>query len=831
MTGGRCVHRLSIAEFLAATSKPRETERRAGSGDPTIGRAILDAVEGSSEPRAWITTGALLGRAELFPSVVEQIGAHRLVTLTGAGGVGKTRLAVEVANTIGPRFRDGVWFVDLAAVGDSSAVPDAIATTLGVAPQADTPIAQTLISTLSRKHLMLILDNCEHVLGVTADLVEQMLHGADGPRILATSREPLGTRDEHLLPVPPLTVDDRTSPAVALFVERAKSVRPNFSLDDHPATAAAVLEICQRLDGLPLAIELAAARMAGMSVADLRDRLDVRFRLLEGSEAAPRRQQSLTELVRWSFDLLDDGERDVLARSAVFSGAFVLDTFIGVYGDSDDTAVLRAFDRLVRSSLVVAQHGDGRVRYRLLETIRQFGLDELAASDRLADCRDRHARRFADAVVGTWEIHNGPDWSRATAWLRAELPDLRAALRWSADRDLATAVDIAAHAALVGMTANLFEPIAWAESLVEPAVGADLRRLPRLLCACGFACFAGRPVAAAAHAEHALQLERDPAYESCEPGMAALIAALAYVYQGRLDRYVEFATVADAYGGPSRAFARPALVDGLQSSGRVDEAIDLVDSGIAAAREVANPYWLAYALWIAGMTFARVDTLRSLAAWEEGLAVVEADGVDFFRGFIARDAARLHTTTGESDVALKEFAVAIDSFRGSGNVAQLIITLASLPDLLERLGEFEAALALHAALTKIPAAVDHVPELADLDARASKQLGPAGAKTATAAGHSMDLDDAAVYALARIDEVQQRRTQATQRPGGLSERELEVLQLVADGLTTSKIAERLFISAKTADRHIQNIYTKIGTSTRATATRWAHDNGLLTTKE
>ena len=773
-----------------------------------------------------IAFGILVGREELLASVVDCVGAHRLITLTGVGGVGKTRLAVEVAARIGPRFRDGAWFVDLAALGDAAAVPDAIASTLGIAPQADTPMAETLITALSRQHLLLVVDNCEHVLSATAELVELLLTRSDGPRILATSRECLHVRGEQEVPVVPLAVDDPSSPAVALFAERARSVRPNFSLDDHPATAGGVLEICRRRDGLPLGIELAVARMAGMSVTDVRDHLDDRFRLLAGRPGAPSRQQSLPELVRWSYDLLDVTERDVLRRAAVFVGGFDLASFTGVFGTDDDTSVLRALDRLVRSSLMVAEHVDGRMRYRLLETIRQFGIDELAAADLLDSSSDLHARWFANAVVAKWATYNGPGWRNAVDWLRTELADLRAAFRWAEGRDLSTAVDIAAHAALIGTEANLFEPITWAESVVDAATVVDLPRLPRLLCACGFACFVGRPATAATHAEHAMRLEADPRYESCEPGLSAFIAALANVYAGRLDRYVELATIADGFGGAALAFARPALVDGLQASGRLEEALELLDSSVAAAREVANPFWLAYALWIAGITLSKVDPPRALSAWEEGLAVVRDHGVDFFRGFLARDAARLHTTAGEADAALSQFDIAIESFQRAGNVAQLIITLASLPELLERLGEATAATTLHAAMVKIPASLDHVPELADLGARLSTKLGPA-ATANIARGRTMDLDDAAVYARAQIDEVQHRRSPVNDRPGGLSRREQEVLLLVTDGLTTREIAEQLFISAKTADRHIQNIYTKIGTSTRTTATRWALDHGLV----
>ncbi len=251
--------------------------------------------------------------------------------------------------------------------------------------------------------------------------------------------------------------------------------------------------------------------------------------------------------------------RDVLRRAAVFVGGFDLASFAGVFGTDDDTSVLRALDRLVRSSLVVAEHVDGRVRYRLLETIRQFGIDELAVADLLDSSRDLHARWFANAVVAKWAISNGPGWGNAVDWLRTELADLRAAFRWAEDRDLSTAVDIAAHAALIGTEANLFEPITWAESVVDAATVADLPRLPRLLCACGFACFVGRPATAATHAEHAMRLEADPRYESCEPGLSAFIAALANDYAGRLDRYVELATIADGFGCAALAFARPAL--------------------------------------------------------------------------------------------------------------------------------------------------------------------------------------------------------------------------------------------------------------------------------
>jgi predicted ATPase/DNA-binding CsgD family transcriptional regulator len=767
-----------------------------------------------------------VGRDELLDSLGELLRSGRLVTLTGVGGVGKTRLATAVAVSVAPDFPDGAWMVELGAVTDPDVVPDAVASTLDITPQGETPIQHTLVDAIAGRRLLLVLDNCEHVLAATAELVGSLLTRSGELTILATSREGLGVVDEREVPVPPLAVGGPASAAVTLFVERARGVRPNFSLDDHPDAAHAVEEICRALDGLPLGIELAAARMAAMSVADVRDRLDERFRLLDGQPGAPSRQQSLPELVRWSDELLDDAERAALRHAAVFSGGFDLPDYLGVFDCGDDVAVLRSLDRLVRASLLVADHAEGRVRYRLLETVRQYAIDALADTGHLGAERDRHARYFASEIVARWGNWNGPGWRLAVDWVRDELANLRAAFRWSSERNVETAADIAAHAALIGTSANLFEPISWAESLLDSASAADIARLPRLYAAAGYACFVGRPATAVEHADKAMQLEKLPGYDPCLPGLSAFIGALANVYDGNLDRYVALAAAADRFGGPALAFARPALVDGLQASGRVEEALALLDSSVIAARDAGNPFWLAYALWVAGTTLSKLDPPRALSAWDECLDVIAEYRVDFFGGFVARDAARLHTATGDTDAALDQYAGAIESFHKAGNVAQLIITLASVPELLDLLGQKEAVATLHAALTRIPTSVEHVPALADLGERLALQLGDAISVPFTA-GRAMDLDDAATFARSEVERVRASGAATIERPGGLSRREVEVLRLVADGLTTRAIAERLFISAKTADRHIQNIYTKIGTSSRATATRWAVDHGVI----
>ena len=771
---------------------------------------------------------SIVGRDRLLASVVELLRTERLVTLTGVGGVGKTRLAIDAAAAVAADFPDGLWMVDLAPVELTASVPDAVATVLGVVPQGETRPIDAIAESLAGRRLLLVLDNCEHVLDSAREVVTTLLASSRLATVLATSRECLWVAGEQRVTVAPLTLEGGpASPAATLFAERARAVRPNFALDDDGATAEAVVEICAALDGLPLGIELAAARMAGMSAADVRDRLDDRFRLLEGEPDAPRRQQTLAHLVRWSYELLDDEEGRVLREAAVFAGGFDLATYAGVYEVDDDVELLRALDRLVRRSLVVADHARGRVRYRLLETIRQFGANELAASNELGTVRDRHARFFAQEAAARWEHWNGPGWRAAVDWVQDELANLRSAYHWSAGREVEVATDIAAHAALIGTSGQLFEPVGWAEGLLAAATADDVPRLPRLYTATGYACFVGRPAEAAERAHRATELEGKPGSDPCEPGLATFVEALANVYSGNLPRYLELTAAAAELPGTARAFAQPAYVDGLQAAGRIDEAVARLDAAVADAREVGSPFWIAYALWIAGLTLANTDSSRALSAWDEGVELVQEHGVRFFEGFLARDAARLHTAQGDLATALARFATAIDTFRRAGNLAQLVITLASVPTLFDRLGRPEAAATLHAAMIRHPAGVQHVPELEALGDALTAALRDRIVEPA-ALGAAMDLDAAAVYARAEIQRaLQDMATPGTPIPAGLTRREVEVLRLLAGGLTTRDIAARLFISAKTADRHIQNLYTKIGTSTRATATRWAVEHGIV----
>ena len=767
---------------------------------------------------------SLVGREQLVEEVAECVRSYRLVTLTGVGGVGKTRLALEVGAELAGEFPDGVWMVELASVGDAAAVPAAIAAVLGVTPQGDAPLIEAVAESLSGRHLLLVVDNCEHVAAAARAAIAAILARSGDVKLLATSREALAIDGEAVLTVTPLALDGgATSDAVTLFVDRARTVWPDFGFGE-PETATAVIDICRTLDGLPLGIELAAARMAAMSAVEVRDRLADRFRLLKGSAPGPERQLTLRHAVEWSYNLLSDDERELLCQTSVFAGGFDLTSICAVVDAADDVDVLRLLDSLVRKSLVVADHSGTRTRYGLFETIRQFGEDRLDEAGSLEQARDRHAEYFARESAARWEHWDGPGWRAAVDWVEVELGNLRSGYRWGAGRgELEVSTDIAAHAALMGFSVQLFETLAWAEELLAPAATADVRRLPRLYTAAGYACFAGRAEAARANAHRATELEDDPRYDSCEPGYASFIEALASVYCGDLDRYVELTgAVAQRYGS-DRGYAIASYVDGLQSCGRIEEALALTEESVAVARSLGNPYWISYALWIAGMAFAKADVRRAFAAWDEGVEFVREHRVQFFEGFLARDAGRLHTSDGEAEAALVLFAEAVAAFQRAGNVPQLIITLASVPALFERLDRLVPAATLLGALSREPSSMHHVPELGELADRVGRKLGKTRAAELEAAGATLDLGAAAAYARRQIDVARRDpdpRAHQT-RPGGLSRRELEVLRLVADGRTSGEIATQLFISQRTAEHHVQNIYTKIGVSSRATATRWA----------
>ena len=438
----------------------------------------LDTSPGNLRPAA---TTSLIGRESEVTEIEAAVKAHRLVTLTGVGGVGKTRLALEAASRLSDEFPEGIWVFELAAVADPAAVPDSVAAVLGITQQpGKTCGRESVAAALEGRVRLLVLDNCEHVLDAAADLIEAILAHSATVRILATSREGLGVPDEQVWPVRSLdAAAGIDSAAVSLFVERAHGIAPGFSMVDGDE-AAAVTEICQRLDGIPLAIELAASRMASMTASEMRDRLDHRFRLLVGSRRGLERHHTLRHAVAWSYDLLDDTVKTVLDRCSVFAGGFDLQSVCAVAGsdDLDEYAILEVLDALVRKSLLIADRSLGRTRFSMLETIRQFAEEQLVAGGQATEVRAAHSRYFAGREADILALWDSPRQREAYDWFTIELANLRTAFRWAADQgDLDVAAPIATYAAWVGYHTENYEPIAWAEELIEPARAVDHPRL------------------------------------------------------------------------------------------------------------------------------------------------------------------------------------------------------------------------------------------------------------------------------------------------------------------------------------------------------------------
>ena len=383
---------------------------------------------------------SFVGRGAQMTDLEKLLVDNRLVTLTGAGGAGKTRLGVEIAARIAAEFGDGVWYVDLAPITHPGVVAVAVARAFGLPDQPGLSTMDTLLRFVRDRQMLMVLDNCEHLLDATAELVVALLGAAPELTLLATSREPIGVTGEATWRVPSLSLADE---AIELFTDRARLAQTGFTITD--VNAAAVAEICGRLDGMPLAIELAAARVRALSLADILEGLRDRFRLLTGgSRSAVRRQQTLRASVDWSHALLTEPERVLFRRLAVFLGGFDLDAAqaVGGSGTIERYQVLDQLTLLVDKSLVVAENTEGRMRYRLLETVRQYALEKLGESGEADAVRGRH-RDYYTALAALLDAPADRDYEQLIEQAETEIDNLRAAFGWSrenSDVELALAL-------------------------------------------------------------------------------------------------------------------------------------------------------------------------------------------------------------------------------------------------------------------------------------------------------------------------------------------------------------------------------------------------------
>ncbi len=589
---------------------------------------------------------SFIGREREIAEVRRLLAGTRLLTLTGSGGAGKTRLALEAAEGLLPDFADGVWWVELASLYDPALVPQTIGAALGLRDQASRPMLDQLGDHLRARRLLLVLDNCEHLIAACATCADALLHTAPALKILVTSREPLMIAGETTYRVPSLeTPDPEHLPlfaslvcfeAVRLFADRGAAVLPSFAVTE--ASGPAVAEICCRLDGIPLAIELAAARIRALPVEELRARLDDRFGVLTGgSRVALPRHRTLRATIDWSYGLLSEPERALLCRLAVFTGGWTLEAAEAVCsgGDVPEGEVLDLLAHLVDKSLVILEWPGDTGRYRLLETVRQYGLELLKENAEALVWQQRHASFFLTLAEEAEPRLFGPEQDAWFARLEAEHSNLRAALEW-----LAAQGEAAQGLRLAGalwrfweVRGHLAEGQTWlAEMLRLAGPDADAAARAKALMGAGGCAYYLRDHPAA----DVLWAESLTLYRALggRQGMARVL-----IYQGWManDRgqfaearrlYEEGLAICREIGdrqGTAWALARLGLVfywEGESAGGQ-----HLLEQGLALSKEINDRLGIAQWTYLLGqMRWAQGDLSSAVALTEEGLRLCRALG-------------------------------------------------------------------------------------------------------------------------------------------------------------------------------------------------------------
>lgn len=752
---------------------------------------------------------SFVGRRHELAEVKRLLSGSHVVTLTGVGGVGKSRLALRAAVDLRRAFPGGVWLVELAELSDPGLVEHAVADAIGLADYSRLPELDRLIERLAGRHALIVLDNCEHLLTSCAVLVDALVRSLPHLRVLVTSRQPLGIVSEQTVAVAPLPLpvaDGSLSTAeslvecdaVQLFAERAAAVLPGFTVTE--ANQEAVAAICRRLDGLPLAIELAAVRLRALSAEQVLERLDDRFRLLTaGSRAAPPRQRTLRALIDWSYELCTPGERLLWQRASVFSGGLDLEAAEDVCsGDGIRTGeILDLVSGLVEKSVLVREEQPGSVRYRLLDTIRQYGRERLAASGRMADLQRRHRDHYCRlAARARAEIFS----SSQVAWLadlQREHANLRTALEWSYGEPgeegtgLAMAADLFYHWVT---RAHVREGRVWLDQGLAAGAGPEETRVVAL--------WAGAWLAM-------LQDDTESA-----AGMVEESRAIAQ----RL--------------GLERALAYATTCSGAIAMRRGDQsaAIKLLREAADAHRVVGDPAGLALTLIRLCHAHSFMgDGALARSIGEESLVLCETHGDSWHRAYTLMALGVEAWREGDfaRAVALEKdglrFNRMINDIRGAGLNVEVLAWVAASEGRYERAARLLGALEVvwRSLGAQLPG-FEHLARYHDqCRARCVEAMGDSAFRAATRRGFRLPYNDAILYALHEEDDQGKRRKQgAAERLAPLTRREAEIAELVARGLSNKDIASALVISQRTAEGHIEHILNKLGFNSRAQIAAW-----------
>ncbi|WP_214322854.1 ATP-binding protein [Nonomuraea sediminis] len=727
----------------------------------------------------------------------------RLVTLTGVGGVGKTRLALRAATDLRRAFADGVWMVELAALTDPELLVQTVAGHLGLGDQSARPPLTALSERIADKQMLIVLDNCEHLLDACATLAHELLRASPGLRILSTSREPLGVYGEHVLAVPPLSVPTESpesvtvSAAVALFADRAASVVPRFAVT--PDNAAVLGRLCQRLEGIPLAIELAAVRLRALSAQQLLDRLDDRFELLSGGpRTKPHRQQTLRALLDWSRDLCSSQEQTLWARLSVFYGGFGLEAVEEVCSlrGLPRESILDILIQLVDKSILIRDEA-APDRYRLLETMRQYGAELLSGSGELTALRRRHRdyyERLAVRAEAEWFGGQQLEWTNR---LRREHANLRAAL------DFCRTEPGEAEAGLL-MAAAL--RVYWLGSgLIREGRGW----LDRLL-----------PLHTEATPARAKALWLDTWLSLLQNDEAAALPMLkaSRALAEKLD--------------DASALAYVAQITGLaEFRGDLPATVALFEEALAQHRAAGDLMGTAYALIRLATTSILLDDAdRAVAYCEECIALSASHGEVWFRAHTLWMMGIAVWRAGgyRRAAALEQESIRIKgAFHDQVGVAigiEVLAWIAAAEGYSERAATLLGALETIWLRTGI-SLFNFVTAYHDQCQENTREiLAGKGYESAYRRGTRFTVEDAISFALeAKPDSAAAVKPEAESGP--LTRREMEIAELVAQGLSNKEIAAALVIATRTAEGHVEHILTKLGFTSRVQIAAWAVQHG------
>jgi len=797
-----------------------------------------------------------IGRDQEIAEVKRLLGTSRLLTLTGSGGCGKTRLALQVAADSVDQHPDGVWFVDLAPLADPAFVPNSVATALGVPEQPTRPVTDTLADYLRMKILLLVLDNCEHLRAACQSLADHVLRASNTVRILATSRETLGVEGESTYRVPPLRLPDvRQAPPVAhlaeydavrLFAERAALAQPEFTVT--ASNAPATVQICRQLDGMPLAIEFAAARVRTLSVEQIAARLDDRFRLLTaGTRQTVPRQQTLRATMDWSYDLLSEQEQAVLRRLSVFAGGWTVEAAEAVC-EGDGVGVSDIFDlvtQLVDKSLVIAETQHREARYRLLETVREYAGDRLTESRETAAVRSRHRAWYLQFAEQAEPKLRGPEQRAWGERLDAEHDNLRVALAWSkTDKDGAEAWLRLAGALhwFWFMRGYSSEGREWLEAALATPQDVSAPVRAKALHGAGLLAWRQGDFERAGILLHE-SLSRARALRD-NWGIGFSLHLLAHLaerpasdFRKATDLFEEslarFRESGDAWG-----VGLTLECMGLSALTRGDygRASALLEGCLPIWREVGDTSELSATLNGLGIVAERQgDYKRATGLLEEGLALAQHVGskhqVPFLQFALANVALRL----GDRERAVMLYRESLILRRDIGEKPQLARCLEGLAGVACVRRRYDQAARILGAADALRDAIGYrrAPfDQADYDERvavAQERLGESAFAAALVEGRTMRLEQAIEYALECASPTVSQAA-GNDKLGrtvvALTTREREVAELIARGLTNRQIAATMVVTERTAETHVHNILNKLGVTSRAQIAVWATEQGL-----